>query len=409
MTMRLLGFAAILLLSGCAAQRMSGQQLERVAKDWCLSIRASQVIPVYPLTEDLQPGDVFLVQTPAEEQVRVYLERGFLPLENLVTRLPLEGYKSFYSGWPTIFDSDDAPPRRWQFPERKAGPADFSAAPIAAFPAYNFAVSSSRGLSVAIPVQSVPIGLNLLDSTSANGTITMKDAVTYALPSQTIYVALDGWALKNRDYLRQFEPREIDGKVRPFYLRVVNRVYLVKTVDVTLFSNRGTAASASAGAPKKVELLDLGDTEKARKDFAAVNALLSAGAAASDALPGGTVRLAMATNRSISMVETFARPLAVGYLAFDYEILPGGKLNAPVSTFLKLSGQSPVAGKPVVPYAGCDASCKTLEDWLDADAGNQAKLRIWLERRRIDLEPYQLSFGPYSELREAVVNELVKP
>jgi len=40
-------------------------QLERVAKDWCLTIRASQVIPVYPLTEDLQPGDVFLVQTAA--------------------------------------------------------------------------------------------------------------------------------------------------------------------------------------------------------------------------------------------------------------------------------------------------------------------------------------------------------
>jgi hypothetical protein len=103
MRKRLLGFAAILLLlTGCASQRMSGQQLERVAKDWCLSIRASQVIPVYPLTEDLQPGDVFLVQTPAEEQVRVYLERGFLPLENLVTRLRGAGSSpSARSGRPT--------------------------------------------------------------------------------------------------------------------------------------------------------------------------------------------------------------------------------------------------------------------------------------------------------------------
>jgi hypothetical protein len=411
MMTRLWGFAAILLLlSGCASQRMSGQQLERVAKDWCLSIRASQVIPVYPLTEDLQPGDVFLVQTPAEEQVRVYLERGFLPLENLVTRLPLDGYKSFYSAWPTISAADDPPPpRRWQFPESKTGPADFSPAPIAAFPAYNFAVSSSRGLSVAIPVQSLPIGLNLLDSTSANGTITMKDASTYALPAQTIYAALDAWALKNRSYLTQFEPREVDGKPRPFYLRVVNRVYLVKTVDVSLFANRGTGASASAGAPKKVELLDLGNTDKARKDFAAVNELLAAGSAVSDTLPGGTVRVTMATNRSVSMLETFARPLAVGYLAFDYEILPGGKLNAPVSTFLRLSGQSPVPGKPVVPYSGCDASCKALEDWLDADAGNDARLRAWLERRRIGLEPYQIYYGPYPELRQSILTELVKP
>jgi hypothetical protein len=409
MSIRLLGLAAVMLtLAACSAQRMSGQQLERVAKDWCLSIRASQVIPVYPLTEDLQPGDVFLVQTPADEQVRVYLERGFLPLENLVTRLPLDGYRTFYSAWPTIADSPDAPPRRWQFPKGAAAPADFSAAPIAAFPAYSFAVSSSRGLGVAIPVQSVPLGLNLLDSTSANGTITMKDAVTYALPAQTIYAALEAWAAQNRSYLSQFEPREIDGKPRPFYLRVVNRIYLVKTVDVTLFSNRGTAASASAGAPKKVELLDLGDTEKARKDFAAVNALLSGGAAEST-LPGATVRLTMATNRSVSMDETFARPLAVGYLAFDYEILKGGKLNAPVSTFLRLSGQAPIAGKPIVPYSGCDAECKRLDDWLDADKANDKRLREWLSKRGIGLEPYQVIFGPYPELRQSIVKELVNP
>ena len=61
-------------------------QLERVAKDWCLTIRASQVIPVYPLTEDLQPGDVFLVQTPVKKQVEVYEKRGFLPLEQMLVR-----------------------------------------------------------------------------------------------------------------------------------------------------------------------------------------------------------------------------------------------------------------------------------------------------------------------------------
>ena len=82
--------ALAVMLAGCSTQRMGAQQLERVAKDWSLGIRASQVIPVYPLTEDLQPGDVFLVQTPVERQVDVYLDRGFLPLENLVARLSLE-------------------------------------------------------------------------------------------------------------------------------------------------------------------------------------------------------------------------------------------------------------------------------------------------------------------------------
>ncbi|MBK8016687.1 MAG: hypothetical protein IPK20_08145, partial [Betaproteobacteria bacterium] len=87
-------------LGACSTTKPAASQLERIAKDWALGIRASQVIPVYPLTEDLQPGDVFLVQTPVEEQTRLYLEKGFLPLENLVTRLRVSGYQDFYVGWP---------------------------------------------------------------------------------------------------------------------------------------------------------------------------------------------------------------------------------------------------------------------------------------------------------------------
>ena len=89
-------FVAVAIgLVGCSTTHMSKDQLARVAKDWALGIRASQVIPVYPLTEDLQPGDVFLVETALEDQVKVYSEKGFLPLENLVVRLHPQGYAEF--------------------------------------------------------------------------------------------------------------------------------------------------------------------------------------------------------------------------------------------------------------------------------------------------------------------------
>lgn len=401
--------ALAVMLAGCGTPRMGAQQLERVAKDWSLGIRASQVIPVYPLTEDVQPGDVFLVQTPVEEQVKVYLDRGFLPMENLLARLPLQGYGAFYAGWPDVADEAPLPPRRWQFPPD--GVSNFSRAPLAAFPTYNFSVSRSGGLSIAVPVQSLPIGMNLLDSASANGTITMKDAFTYALPAQVIFRQLEAWASDSRGYLRQFEPRErtVDGRtvMQPFYLRVVNRVYLVKTVDVSLFSNRAAGASASAGAPRKVELLDIAQPTEAKKQFDAINEILAGSAPAGGTLPGGSVRLTMASARAVSLMETFARPLVIGYLAFDYEILPGGKLNAPVSTFLRLEGQGPVAGKPIVPFEDCDADCATIERWLDADDANFARLKSWLARRGIELEPYQVQFGPYAELRSLVVKELV--
>ena len=55
----------LVLFIGCTT-KLRNKQLEKVAKDWALIFRASQVIPVYPLTEDLQPGDVLLVSTPIE-------------------------------------------------------------------------------------------------------------------------------------------------------------------------------------------------------------------------------------------------------------------------------------------------------------------------------------------------------
>ncbi|MDR4498741.1 MAG: hypothetical protein MRK02_12605 [Candidatus Scalindua sp.] len=93
------------VLGGCGTT----SQLERVAKDWCLTIRASQVIPVYPLTEDIQPGDVFLVQTPIEAQVKVYESKGFLPFDNHLVRLQPKGYFDFYAGGYNIGTSTIPP------------------------------------------------------------------------------------------------------------------------------------------------------------------------------------------------------------------------------------------------------------------------------------------------------------
>lgn len=418
---------AVSMLSGCATQKMSGDQLARVAKDWSLSIRASQVIPVYPLTEDLQPGDVFLVQTPVEEQVKVYLSKGFLPLENLVTRLSPAGYARFYRGWPHVADGDNAPPRPWQFPGDDSPDSDFSTAPLAAFPTYNFSVSRSEGLNVAIPVQGVPVGLNLLDSASANGTITLKDAFTYALPARTMYDAIHQWCRDNADYLSQYEPTEstADGKraANKFYLRVINRVYLVKTVDVSLFSNRGFGFGGSAGVPQPVQLLNIANATEAAKQFAAVNDILSnaispatknAAApvdAGDDTAPqpvavGGTVKLAMATSRSVSLVETFRRPLAIGYLASDYAIEARGKCAAPVPTFSVLEGRGAMAGK-TIEYLGCDENCTRIRPWIKQGT-NQKNLETWLEKKGGAIAIADFLTGDHAGLRQRVVLELIE-
>ena len=56
-------FARAVLAGSLLASACSSPQ-EKAAKDWCLALRACQLIPIYPLSEDLRPGDVFLVQQP---------------------------------------------------------------------------------------------------------------------------------------------------------------------------------------------------------------------------------------------------------------------------------------------------------------------------------------------------------
>ena len=430
-----LGLAMLALVGctavGCTADRAATQQLEHVAKDWCLAVRASQVMPVYPLTEDVQPGDVFLVQTAQEDQARVWRERGFLPLENLLVRLPVQ-YAKFYAGGYLVDDKVN-PPRHWQFPPPPGTPSNFASAPRAAFPTYNFSVSRSGGLSVAVPVQSVPIGLNLLNSASANGTITIKDSYTYGAPLQDLERAAAEWAAANADFVRQWEPVAADPQTKrgrqQFYLRVVHRVYLTRQMTVSLFSNQAASAAATAGAWRPVDLLNIGTAgTDAAGNFDKVNAIIdkalnehrapttvpatapASGATTRGAAPappamGGTVRVAMASSRSISLNETFDRPLVLGYISFDLPILAGGKLGAPVSTLAQLDGRRPQQGKPLVFEE--DQNSVLLRDWLLADPANRPRLVEWLARQHIDVDPADIATGAgFGDLRARIVREL---
>ncbi len=208
--MRLRSSLPILTLAclslGCTSWERQ-RQLERVAKDWCLTIRASQVIPVYPLTEDLQPGDVFLVQTPVEEQVEVYEQRGFLPLEQMLVRLQPEAYREFYLHSHGIGDRADTP-HHWKFPAEAEKATDWPSAPWASFPTYGFSVTSGAGLKLAVPLDGIPVAMSLLGASSAHGSMAIKDAHTYGVDGYSVEMQVRGWAQDNRTYLRQFEPQE---------------------------------------------------------------------------------------------------------------------------------------------------------------------------------------------------------
>ncbi len=329
-------FPALLLLwAACTASScttpLRNEQLEQVAKDWAMVIRASQVIPVYPLSEDLQPGDVLLVSTPIEEQVSLYKEKGFLPLDQHLIRLYSLEFKDFYnSRYGT--ESSVIPPAQWQTASG-GNSHNWKLAPRAAFPTYQFSVNTGSGLNLAIPIHGVPFALGLMNSGKASGTVTISDAFTFGLDNIRLNNLVQAWGakLENRSLLTRYAPHQ----GRSHFLRIVSRVYVTGEVSVTVNNDEATAGQLSGGADKPIELLSI---SKATTDKNYADVIEAINRLATDKLPGGKVKIATASSRSVTLSEKFERPLVIGYVGFDIPILDGGRLGTPISTLAQLTG-----------------------------------------------------------------------
>jgi hypothetical protein len=341
---RVLGLCAwaALSLAGCSTSKEA--QLKKVAKDWCLTIRASQVIPVYPLSEDLQPGDIFLVQVPIDRQQKVYEERGFLPLDNHLARLDPIGYEQFYDRSFIATNKVPLLPRDWIRPTNSVE-GSWQPAPHVAFPTYSFSVRRGAGMNLAVPVQGVPVGLSLLGSDAADGTVSIMQAQTLGVYTLSLYRQLQEWAQDNADFLRHFGSAPEEN--RKNYLRVVTRVFATGEMDVNLRASGSQSAGLDVGAPKPVDLLfpelpgqtNISETvqENFENGWQTLQKIVSEAARAAAEgtggfLPGGSLRLTGASARTVSLKEEFDPPVILGYLGFDVVLHPGGVLGPPIPT-----------------------------------------------------------------------------
>lgn len=401
---------------GCAGLSRQSE-LEQVAKDWSMTIRASQIIPVYPLTEDLQPGDVFLVQVPIDQQQTVYAEKGFLPLDNMICRVYPQGYKDFYRN-SFLTDSNLILPKDWL----TTNPA-WSGAPTAKFPTYSFSVKRGGGFNLALPVQGVPIGLSLLGGDAAYGSIVIADAKTYGIDVISLEKDVRDWAQKKekKEFLANFSPG--DGKQN--YLRVVDRVYLTGKLNVSIQSGRSGSAGVSAGANKPVDVLAPGvgaDAEKNTmetytKNLDKLNGMLEEALKKikigdiDQFVPGATVKVVVASSNSISLDETFFRPVVIGYLGFDMQIGPGGELGPPIPTHAILSKEIKY---PTSKYLK-DASSEILRNFWKPDGktdeGHQAELKAWMKENMLENVSitFFISSEKFKEERAKAVTELKLP
>lgn len=332
---------------GCASTET---EVQKAAKDWCMTIRGSQVIPVYPLTEDIQPGDIFLVQVPIDKQQTLYEQNGFLALDNHLDRMNPTGYERFYAYSFFGKGVTNELPRDWIRPTGTN--QSWQLAPHVAFPSYSFSVRNGAGMNLAVPVEGVPVGLSLMASDAANGTIEIKDAYTMGVDTISLFHQLQDWAKANAGFLEYFGP---NGQ-QTNYLRVVTRIYATGKMSVSLMDASSRSGGADVGVPKPVNLVSTtlptnstnssdATLQNYTNGWNTLSQIVQAAGAAKDAagniLPGGSLRLTAASARSVSMDESFTPPIVFGYLGFDCAVAENGELGPPIPTYAVIqSGQT---------------------------------------------------------------------
>lgn len=404
----------VLLMQGCETTKTVREQAEEVAKDWNFTIRAAGVIPVYPMSADLRPGDVFLSRTPVNAEADLWEERGYIPIEAHLLRLPVD-YDDFYGSQAgtELEGLEKAKLYGRNNPAWVDTILEPDAPPIVGFPSYSFRASFETGLAGAVPIQGVPVALSFLNVKDASANLSISDASSYGIDVAQLHKTLVDWAGDNADLLNSYVP--IDPDAEPAYLRVVYRIYRAKQFDIGMYNVSGTGITSSIGAKKEVPTATLqrksqppaegdGDDDQGAGDQEADNQsaittehrtfradydeLLKSlsnnandepsqrpdvGDLAEAQLPGASVQFTSAAERSVSFKQTFTTPIVVGYHAFDVEIRYGGKVGAPMSTLERIDGSTPV----LVNFDwDPDKTSKIITDWLNEkdERGNTANL-----------------------------------
>lgn len=391
-------FVILFFLIGCTAN-LRKKQLENVAKDWSLVIRASQVIPVYPLTEDLQPGDVLLVSIPIEDQVTLYNKRGFLPLDQHLIRLYAKetnnskDFYDFYNARYGIENENILPPIQWQTINKDSTKNNWDLAPHVAFLSYQFAVKTGSDVNLAIPIQGVPIALGLMNSGSASGMVSITKSYTFGLDNFRLLNRIREWASHNRNFLREYEPKE-EGKY--CFLRVISRVYAAGSVSVTLHNDEATNSEVGAGADRPLKSIVI-DEKAAMENYN--NALNSINTNLNNLLPGIKLKITTASSRSVTLNQDFDKPLVIGYIGFDMPILKGGLLGSPISTLAKLNETRLVPAKQIEGVSFYRlAAFSQINDALKtyAESGDESAKNIIVKLNKLaDLLPETYPFAVY--------------
>jgi hypothetical protein len=336
------------------------------AREWSLTMREMQIVPVFPPREGVQPGDLYFIESDqlagndglaiTESQLR----KGFLPIGSWLGRVDLRSelamiYANDVTFAPTPLSTsvdDAAGQARGALPQPiKEQPisspdADGLLRPrVVAFPEFMSATFSSGDVSALVPVEALNIAASAGFTDQRSVKLSLPIAEWYGVPSTLALdrilrgdQLIDGPGLRVDQIKRLFDGRAGlsdgagGGRPQRIFLRLVTEVYMARAVDVSVSQQRsqgarlsvkplgtppaeGTGAATPATAPVDSTGTDPDPVALARQ----LNTQLDS-AMAGLALPGGSVRFVSAGVSGVSMRRMYERPVVVGYRAVTLDV-----------------------------------------------------------------------------------------
>jgi len=182
-------------------------------------------------------------------------------------------------------------------------------------------------------------------------------------------------------------------------------VYAAGAMNVEVVGAEGYGVGATAGVSKLVDALTAGDTEEAKKITSGINGALDQSKGVGGT--GGSLRFVTGSTTSVTLQQTFNRPLVLGYVGFDLPILDEGALGAPVDTNLKI--QKPRAqamGEPI--QFGADEYSDAIFEWCKVKE-NRDNLDRWLSDNNYPALSDVRTGARYSDIRKKIVDHFGIP
>jgi len=292
---------------------------------------------VFPPREDLQLGDVYLINAKTrEDEKKEFQTEGYLEfdmwLRSIDLSAELESHYKTRHEFPVTPDptkQTDGPTERAE--AKTVGGADvFKKRDIrdrlsaVAFPEFSFVAATAAEARGMIPISGLPVKLGGSYSKIEGGSLKLRASEYYGLPADIADTAI-------RTLDENKVPKLVSGmseSMQQLWLnsgrlaRVVTEVYLTREIEMTAYFREGGGASAGVnlfepsgnGLPTTPKPED-NPQKEADDRVAKVNATLKAQTG-----PGGYLQIVSTSSTHITMKRVFHRPIVIGVRCLTYRL-----------------------------------------------------------------------------------------